>query len=80
MVGKSLDMADGRDEFSFLSIDARFDIYISVRLQAGISRGVDILATNVACSTEVNTLKSRDFENLFFPARSMITEFGQHGN
>ena len=78
-------MADRRKEFSFLSkicvkIDLRFDISTSVRWQAGISRGVDILATSAACTSDVNTLKSCDFKDLLqpFPTRAMITEFGQH--
>ena len=64
-------MADGRDEFNFLSKnDVRFDSSNSVRWQAVLSRGVDILPTNLACTSDVNTLKSRNFENLLQPLSS----------
>ena len=64
-------MADEREEFSLLSeirikIDVRFDISTFVRWQAGTSRGVDILGTR-ACTSDVNMLISRDFENLLQP-------------
>ena len=67
-------MADGREEFSLSSkirikIDGRFDISTFLRWQEGTSRGVDILGTR-AFTSDVNSLISRDFENLLQPLSS----------
>ena len=58
-------MADGREQLSLLTkVSVRFDISTFVRWQAGKFRIVDIQGTSAACTNDVNTLKSRDFEKL----------------